>query len=82
MDHLVSRLCHVLLAVEGRGDSTLVLEWIERKYGDVVLKIWNVFLARTRVTQCNLYIELVCGLRECPPGSLLRRSVSSGYAPG
>lgn len=86
MDHLVSRLFHVLLAVEGGGDSALVcsraVQWVKRKFGDIVLKIWSMFLVLTGVTQCNLYIEFVCGLRECPPGSLLRQNVSIGHAPG
>lgn len=45
----------------------------ERKFRDVLLKIWSIFLASAGVT---LHIEFVCGLRECPPGSFLRQNVS------
>lgn len=55
------------------------VRWVETKSRDVVLKI---FLAPTGVTQCNLRTEFVCGLREHPPGSFLRQSVSVGRAPG
>lgn len=87
MHHLISRLFIVLLAVE--SDSTLVLKSCsmsgQRKnflYRYLVVsKIWNIFLAPTGVTQHNLYIEFVCGLRECPPGSLQRQNVSIGHGP-
>lgn len=35
----------------------------ERKFRDVLLKIWSIFLASTGVTERNLHIEFVCGLR-------------------
>lgn len=50
MHHLISRLFIVLLAVEGEsGVEELSNEWVEKKFGDVVLKIWNIFLAPTGV---------------------------------